>query len=117
MRVLAVTVDPETDDPAKLRELRDRHDLDAARWTLLTGPPDELRSLLQSGFALAVGEKQETAPGVFEIAHSAKLALLDQDGGVRGFYDSDERGLDELYWRAQHVLREQRREAGRAGRR
>jgi hypothetical protein len=34
--------------------------------------------------------------------------LVDGSGRIRGYYDSDEMGLDEVYNRAQHVLSQQR---------
>jgi cytochrome oxidase Cu insertion factor (SCO1/SenC/PrrC family) len=43
-----------------------------------------------------------------DIAHTGKLVLVDGSGRIRGYYDSDEMGLDEVYNRAQHVLRQQR---------
>jgi len=46
----------------------------------------------------------------YDIAHSTKLALVDGDGRVRGFYGiSDEHGTDEIFERAQHVLAEMER--------
>jgi len=89
IRFLAISVDPETDTPDKLRETLVKYGLDAKRWTLLTGPKDQVVSLVQDGFKQAVGDRTETEPGVFDIAHSNKLAIVDGDGGVRGFYGLD----------------------------
>lgn len=86
LRLMAITVDPVTDTPEKLREAISTYGLDPARWTMLTGDKDAVTALVQGGFAMAVGEKQETAPGVYDIAHSNRLAVVDGDGGVRGFY-------------------------------
>ncbi|MBN92570.1 MAG: hypothetical protein CL928_00635 [Deltaproteobacteria bacterium] len=43
------------------------------------------------------------------FAHEARMFLVDPDGNIRGNYGSDELGLDEVYHRAQHVLRDYRR--------
>ncbi len=41
---------------------------------------------------------------------STKLALVDGDGAVRGFYGiDDEHGTDEIFERTQHVLRDMER--------
>jgi protein SCO1/2 len=86
MKLLAISVDPERDTPEKLRETMATYGLDPARFTMLTGDRDAVHALVTGGFALAVGEATETAPGVFDIAHSSRLAIVDGDGGVRGFY-------------------------------
>lgn len=86
LKLLAISVDPERDTPEVLRATMTKYGLDPARFTMLTGDPDAVRSLVTSGFSLAVGERTETAPGVFDIAHSSRLAVVDGAGGVRGFY-------------------------------
>lgn len=97
IQLLAITVDPETDDPAVLRQTMAKYDLDPQRWTLLTGPKADVVALVEQGFGAAVGDKEQVQPGVFDIAHSTRLALVDGDGGVRGFYGiepvSEQRGL------------------------
>jgi protein SCO1/2 len=58
------------------------------------------------GFKLAVGEREDKAePGVYDIAHSTKLALVDRFGNIRGYYSIDEDGLAELYHRTLRVIR------------
>jgi protein SCO1/2 len=89
IRFLAITVDPKRDTPDKLRETIVKYGFDASRWTLLTGPREDIVALVEGGFGRAVGERQEVAPGVFDIAHSNKLALVDGAGRVRGFYGTE----------------------------
>ena len=86
LKLLAVSVDPERDTPEVLRATMASYGLDPARFTMLTGDREAVHALVTSGFALAVGERTETAPGVFDIAHSSRLAVVDGAGGVRGFY-------------------------------
>ena len=49
----------------------------------------------------------EAAPaagdGLIDIAHTGKVVLVDGTGGIRGYYGTDEMGLDEVYNRAQRV--------------
>ena len=58
------------------------------------------------GFKTAMGEREELSGGFFDIAHAGKLVLVDRRGRIRGYYDYDAPGLDELFHRSQHVLRE-----------
>jgi len=46
-----------------------------------------------------------------EIAHTGKVVLVDGAGRIRGYYSTDEMGLDEVFNRAQHVLKQQREQA------
>ncbi len=97
LKLLAISVDPVRDTPEKLRETMAIYGLDPARFTMLTGDRDAVHALVTTGFALAVGDRTETSPGVFDIAHSKRLAVVDGSGGVRGFYGlepvGDEIGL------------------------
>lgn len=110
IHLVSVTVDPEFDTPDVLAGYGGAHGIDPGRWSLLTGPPEAIRSLITEGFRFA----HEPAPGadpaaggdLIEIAHTGKLVLVDRQGGVRGLYDIDESGLDELYHRSRHVLAE-----------
>ena len=78
-------------------------------------PLADMQKLVVGGFASAM-DKQTGPAGMVDIAHTTKLALIDADGNVRGYYSSDEVGIDELFHRSQHVLREQRqRQAGCGG--
>jgi protein SCO1/2 len=109
LRLVSFTVDPETDTPEVLDRYAGTVGADPERWTFVTGDLPEIRSLLEGGFKLGVGDKEEVDSGLYDIAHSTKLALIGPDGGVRGYYGIDEMGLDEVFHRAQHVLRDYRR--------
>lgn len=86
IRLLAITVDPKRDTPEVLREQMAAYDLDPTRWTLLTGEREAVHALVTGGFKLIMGDGGEVEPGVFDIAHSNRVAIVDGDGGVRGFY-------------------------------
>jgi len=106
IRLVSITVDPETDTPERLADYADRFDADPARWTLLTGNFEEIRRVAVEGFRTAMGDRVEVADGFFDIAHAGKLVLVDGQGRIRGYYDYDALGLDELYHRSLHVLDE-----------
>ena len=100
IRLVSISVDPEHDTPEVLTEYAKGVGVDPLRWTLLTGDPAEVRRLVVDGFK---------AP---DAVHTGRLVLVDGSGRVRGFYGSDEVGLDEVYNRAQHVLRQERQGKG-----
>ena len=111
IRLVSISVDPEHDTPEVLGEYAKSMGVDPHRWTLLTGDPAEVRRLVVDGFKTPVISPPPGGPGPIDIAHSGKLVLVDGAGRIRGYYGTDEMGLDEVYNRAQHVLREQREAA------
>jgi len=74
MRVLLVSLDPERDSPAKLRELAGRHGVDLARWTFAQAPEADVRRL-----AAALGIRYRKLPDG-EFNHSTVITLLDPAG-------------------------------------
>lgn len=106
IRLISISVDPETDTPEVLGEYAERIGADSPRWTLLTGEPDEIRKVLLEGFRVPAGDPQERPNGLYDIAHTGKLVLVDAHGNVRGYYASTDMGLDEVFHRSRHVKRE-----------
>jgi protein SCO1/2 len=106
VRLVSITVDPARDTPEVLREAEPRYGVDPARWTLLTGDPARVRELLVSGFKVPGLDAGALAGD--DIPHTTKVVLVDGSGRIRGYYDTDERGLDEVFYRAQHVLKQAR---------
>lgn len=113
VRMVSVTVDPQNDTPARLLDYAREYGLDTSRWDLLTGSPEAVRALVVGGFATHMGERGDVGAGgqpatgeLMDIAHSTHFVLVDGRGRIRGYYGSDERGRDEVFHRAQHVLRE-----------
>ncbi len=102
---LTITVDPEYDTPERLREYADAIGADTRNWVFLTGSVEDVEQFVVRGFKLAVGERLETDPGVFDIAHSSRLALIDKHGGLRGLYSIDDESLEELYQTAIVLIR------------
>lgn len=106
IRLVSITVDPEHDTVARLREAQAGYGVDPERWALLTGSRDAIRALAVQGFQAPLGEPAGTAGDALDIAHSGKLMLVDPQGRLRGYYGSDADGFDEIYWRSRHVLKE-----------
>lgn len=108
IKLASISVDPENDTPEVLRAYAAAHGADPERWRFLTGDPEAVRALVVDGFKTALGEPQENDAGLIDIMHSGKFAIVDPAGGIRGYYDGDDEGLDEIYWRSQHVAGEAR---------
>jgi protein SCO1/2 len=105
VELLTVTVDPENDTPEVLAGYADSIGADLGNWRFLTGSPSMIESFVVGGFMLAVGPREQVEPGVYDIAHSTKLALVDRFGHIRGYYSIDNDGLAELYHRTVRVIR------------
>lgn len=91
-RLVSVSVDPEHDKPEVLSRYADRFNADGDRWLFLTGDRDEIYRLAQEGFRLGA------APALKDIEknkrvflHSSRFVLIDDQGGIRGYYESQDR--------------------------
>ncbi len=101
VKLVSISVDPEYDTPEVLQGFAILHGVDPARWTLLTGERPAIRALLENGFMVGMGELSQPTEGLFDIAHSAKFALVDRSGGMRGHYASEGHERDILL---QHAI-------------
>ena len=81
---VSVSVDPEHDTPEVLFRYADRFGVNHDKWHLLTGEKDTIYQLSHNGFNLAVGEQKS------EILHSSRFVLVDHQGKIRDYYDSNE---------------------------
>lgn len=108
VRLVSFSVNPASDTPAQLKVYADNYQADPERWLFLTGKQEDVYRLIQESFHLAVeqnrGEKR--TPGN-EVMHSNKLALVDRQGRIRGYFDgTDEAELARLRARIKQVLGE-----------
>ena len=60
--------------------------------------------MVVDGFKVPLVHAPATPARPIEIAHTGKVVLVDGSGGIRGYYDTDDMGLEEVFNRAQHVL-------------
>jgi protein SCO1/2 len=87
---VSFSVDPSTDTPEVLRAYAAAAGA-GDDWWFVTGPVRDLHALSTDGFKLAALENapgEETADGPF--LHSSKFVLVDRDGAIRGYYDSED---------------------------
>ena len=91
-RLLAVTVDPETDTPAVLADYAKRIGADPERWRFLTG---DARSLARVAEAFGVLYYPEHG----KIVHSQAVAVVDPEGRLAAvYYGSD--------WEPEQILKD-----------
>ena len=95
--IVTFTVDPEFDKPDVLFKLARDRKANPYVWTFLTGnDKDALFKLYKDGFKVGV-EQGAKAPGnLFEIAHSERIVLVDDENRVRGFYPFEEHSINQL---------------------
>jgi protein SCO1/2 len=101
---VSFSVDPDKDTAQVLRVYAEKLKADPARWDFLTGDRNTIYALIEKGFKLAVSDgKQEDVP-----VHSTRVALVDRNGTIRGYYDALEPdAITKLLADTNHLLREQ----------
>jgi protein SCO1/2 len=84
---LSFSIDPDRDDPERLRKYMKRHEIKANNWYFLTGNEAATHRLGVEGFQV-LAQADDNSPGGF--AHSPNFVLVDEQQHIRGVYD----GLD-----------------------
>lgn len=78
--IASITIDPETDTSAALKEHADKLGVKQVNWHFLTGNYDYIMNLANKGFNIFAG-KNDKVQGGFE--HSGLFALIDKEGNIR----------------------------------
>jgi len=91
--IVSITIDPEHDTPAVLKEHREFLGVKSSNWNFLTGDKTYIFDLSNKGFNLYAGQNNK-AQGGFE--HSGLFALIDKNGSIRS--RKDEFGNPILYY-------------------
>ena len=86
-KLVIFTVDPKNDTPERLAEYARKYQAEEGRWLFLTGGAEQMQDLAKNSFHLAVEEG--TDPNE-PIIHSKRFILVDREGHIRGYYNSDE---------------------------
>src|SRR3989441_1942525 len=117
VQLLSFTVDPIRDTPAVLRKYAERHKADPDAWRFLTGPEETVKPLIVDGFHLGVqalppptetnGAHSHSAASLeeYEVMHSGRFALIDQQGHIRTYYDGREFDLERVLRDIRGLLR------------
>jgi protein SCO1/2 len=109
IKLASFSVDPAYDTPVRLAAYAQRYHADPARWRFVTGPPDDMRRLVEGPFMSSMASEGVTPSGAPAISHSGYFVLVDPRGHIRGAYDSgDIHRLDEMIRDARYLVRTQR---------
>jgi protein SCO1/2/putative membrane protein len=84
VRFVSISVDPEFDTPAVLKQYAQVRGATDPRFTFLTGDPKVIYPLIKQGFKLVAEHGDPDAP----IMHDERFLLVDGGGNVRGVYHS-----------------------------
>jgi protein SCO1 len=92
VRLVSISVDPDYDKPAILREFASRYGADAERWLFLTGDKAEIFRLILGGFIQSVSDvpPAERKGDIEAVSHSASLSLVGPGNVLLGVYSSSD---------------------------
>lgn len=99
VRLVSITVNPETDTPERLREYAQKFVAGKDNWVFLTGPRETIRDIVVNSFKL--GKIDEP------IYHSSSFALVDRHGLIRGYYNgTTDSEVNQLFIDASNLTKE-----------
>lgn len=93
--LISISVDPERDDPAVLRDYAARYKADTTTWSFLTGSTAQVRQVVVDGFKLGyepagAGGAHGSGHDANLIVHSDRFVLVDKAGQIRAYYRGEE---------------------------
>lgn len=83
VQIFSISIDPEYDTPAILKEYADRHYAQAGKWDFLTGDKLETYRLARCGFVIPTLDGNGVPD---DFVHSDKFIMVDELGRIRGYY-------------------------------
>ncbi|RPI89732.1 MAG: DUF420 domain-containing protein [Planctomycetaceae bacterium] len=87
LRLVSITVDPDTDTPEVLKFYADQLGADPERWWFLTGDKAAIFNLIRGSFRMVVADADDPKPG-FEVIHSIEIMHVNEQGVVVGRYNA-----------------------------
>ncbi|MBD8487847.1 SCO family protein [Echinicola sp. CAU 1574] len=88
VQLYSISIDPDYDTPKVLSEYAELHAARPDKWFFLNGPKQEVYDLARCGFILPTVDGEGVAE---DFVHSDKLALIDEEGRIRGYYSGTNR--------------------------
>ena len=85
VRLVSISVDPEHDTPAVLKDYATRLMADPKHWIFLTGPKREIQDFTTHGMLQALATDPSGNP-----THSTRFLLIDREGQIRNTRNLDE---------------------------
>jgi protein SCO1/2 len=88
VKLLSHTVFPETDSVPVLKAYAKKHNVDDAKWNLVTGDKKEIYAMARKSYlAVKMGKPSE----LYDMVHTENFVLVDTKKRVRGFYDGTDK--------------------------
>jgi protein SCO1/2 len=103
---VSFSVDPDHDTPERLRAFAAQHGGNVANWHFLTGPIDQVKSVVTSGFKQAMEAEPVVQGKPRNVLHGTHFVLVDRRGEIRGFFANDPEGQVALKQAVQTLLSE-----------
>jgi protein SCO1/2 len=92
---LSHTVDPKNDTPEALKSYANRMGADFSNWNFVTGNEEDIYWQAKEGYKLTAFPSDTAQGGFF---HTDQIALIDQEGKIRGYYDgTSTKAVDQLF--------------------
>ncbi len=90
VRMVSISVNPETDTPDVLKAYAKKYNANTDQWIFLTGPIEAIKKIAVESFKLGSVEEP--------VFHSPHFTLVDRDGRIRGYYDgTDTKAVSQLF--------------------
>jgi protein SCO1/2 len=101
--LVTYTVDPEYDTPEVLFKFARKRHANPYVWSFLTGTEEQLKKTIIDGFKVPMGKREPMTGNVdgeevslIDIAHSEKFVLVDWNGYVRKYYETDKNSINQM---------------------
>jgi protein SCO1 len=106
--LVSISVDPTFDTPPVLTRYMAAYHADPARWRFLTGSTDAIEKVVTDGFKEVLARDHTQGPKDFlTIVHGGHFVLVDRQGQIRGYYDTNEPGaVDAVVQDAKRLIAE-----------
>ncbi|MFM7619915.1 MAG: SCO family protein [Bacteroidota bacterium] len=92
---LSHTVDPKNDTPEALKAYANRMGADFSNWNFVSGNAEDIYWQAKEGYKLTAFPSDTAQGGFF---HTDQIALIDQEGKIRGYYDgTSTKAVDQLF--------------------
>jgi protein SCO1/2 len=96
VHLVSLSVDPDFDTPARLRDFAAAHGAEHPRWHFLSGDSAAVQSAVTDGFKFSLA-REGPDDDALSIVHGVLVVLVDGEGRIRGYYDSsDAEALERL---------------------
>jgi len=101
--LLTFSVDPQYDTPTVLDKYAKKLHANPYIWSFLTGDKENVKNIIVKNFLLPMGDKEAIQKKVnsgevtiFDITHSGRVVLIDQNKEIRGYYSLEKNSINKL---------------------